>query len=309
MSFIVKIYKKNFLQRFDKDPAIPYYSAEDFPGLYCEGNSFINSLNTKINYFVYFYKNHRNDKVILFCPGIGPGHTAYLTEIELLCRNGFKVITLDYMGCGSSEGNNLPSINEPTRDVMELLDHLNLDNEVVLVGHSLGAYTSLNVINLSPAIHKAVIISGFIDIASEMLGFVKLSLLANKIKRFEKKINPEYGNIDNWKYLNGTNDDLLFIHSLDDQMVNYKYNTARVAKINNSHIVIHTVDGKKHNPNYTMDAIQFMNQSMGGYERLVKEGQLDTLEKRKEYFLDKPIGKMNEQDKEVWNIIINFINK
>ena len=81
------------------------------------------------------------------------------------------------------------------------------------------------------------------------------------------------------------------------------------AKINNSHIVIHTVDGKKHNPNYTMDAIQFMNQSMGGYERLVKEGQLDTLEKRKEYFLDKPIGKMTEQDKEVWNIIINFINK
>ena len=309
MSFIVNLYKKNFLQRFDKDPAIPYYSVNDFPNLQCEENSFVNSLNTKICYFTYFYKDFKKADTILFCPGIGPGHTAYLTEIELLCKNGYKVITLDYMGCGASDGERLPSINEPTRDVIELLCHLNLKDGVILVGHSLGAYTGLNVINKTSFIHKAVIISGFVDIASEMLGFVKLSLLANKVKKFEKKLNPEYGSIDNWEYLKNTDNELLFIHSLDDRMVNYKFNTGKVAGLNNPHIKIHTVDGKKHNPNYSMDAIKFMNESMGGYEYLIKEGKLNTLEERVKYFKDKPIGKMTEQDKEVWDVIFDFIGK
>ena len=306
---LIKLYKDNFLIRLDKDEAIPYYSYEDFPNIIYEENSFVNSLGVKLNYFFYSYKGYNLDKIIFFCPGLEPGHTAYLTEIELLCKSGYKVLTMDYTGCGSSEGERLPAINQPTKDVIELLNLLNLKEEVILIGHSMGGYTALNVINKTPSIKKAVIISGFADIASEMLGFVKLRILANVFKRYENKLNPEFKKLNNWKYLKKTEDDILFFHSIDDTMVNYKNNAGKVTKIKNSHLEVHTYEGKKHNPNYSKEALDFMNTTMGGYYQLLSDGQLTTLEERKQYFSDKPIGKMTAQDEEVWKIILDFIER
>ena len=306
---LIKLYKDNFLIRFDKDPAIPYYSYQDFPNLHYEENSFTNSLGIKIYYFVYSYDGYDKNKTILFCPGIGPGHTAYLSEIELLCKSGYKVIALDYTGCGASEGKTLSSINQPTKDVIELLNLLNLKEEIILVGHSLGGYTSLNVINKTPSIKKAVIISGFVDIASEMLGFVKLHILAHVFKRYENKLNPKFKKLNNWKYLKKSNDELLFIHSTDDPMVSFKYNTNKVMKIKNEHLHFHICENKKHNPQYSYEALDYMNTSIGGYNSLIASSELKTLEERKQYFADKPIGKMTAQDEKVWHIILDFIKR
>ena len=52
MSKITEQYENIFLQRFDKDVAIPYYSASDFEGLICEENSFQNKDNITIQYFI-----------------------------------------------------------------------------------------------------------------------------------------------------------------------------------------------------------------------------------------------------------------
>jgi len=304
---LIKLYKDNFLQRQDKDPAIPYYSHNDFPNLIYEENSFTNSLGIKLNYFFYSYKGYDPNKIVFFCHGLEPGHTAYLTEIELLCKSGYKVLTMDYTGCGSSEGETLPSINRPAKDVIELLDYLKLKEEIVLIGHSLGGYTALTVINQTPSIKKAVIISGFVTIASEMLGFVKLHILANVFQRYENKLNPDYKKVNNWKYLKKTNDNILFFHSTDDTMVKYKYNTGKVAKIKNPCLRIYTYEGKKHNPNYSKEGLEYMNMAMGGYFQSLRDGKLTTLEERKQYFADKPIGKMTDQDKDVWKIILDFI--
>ena len=306
---LIKIYKDNFLQRQDKDPAIPYYSHNDFPNLIYEENSFTNSLGIKLNYFFYSYKGYDPNKIVFFCHGLEPGHTAYLTEIELLCKSGYKVLTMDYTGCGSSEGEALPSINRPAKDVIELLDYLKLKEEIVLIGHSLGGYTALSVINQTSSINKAVIISGFVTIASEMLGFVKLHILANVFQRYENKLNPDYKKVNNWKYLKKTNDKILFFHSTDDTMVKYKYNTGKVAKIKNPCLRIYTYEGKKHNPNYSKEGLEYMNMAMGGYYQLLRDGGLKTLEERKQYFADKPIGKMTDQDKDVWKIVLDFIKE
>ena len=304
---LIKLYKDNFLQRQDKDPVIPYYSHNDFPNLIYEENSFTNSLGIKLNYFFYSYKGYDPNKIVFFCHGLEPGHTAYLTEIELLCKSGYKVLTMDYTGCGSSEGETLPSVNRPAKDVIELLDYLKLKEEIVLIGHSLGGYTALTVIYQTPSIKKAVIISGFVTIASEMLGFVKLHILANVFQRYENKLNPDYKKVNNWKYLKKTNDNILFFHSTDDTMVKYKYNTGKVAKIKNPCLRIYTYEGKKHNPNYSKEGLEYMNMAMGGYFQSLKDGKLKTLEERKPYFADKPIGKMTDQDKDVWKIILDFI--
>ncbi len=307
MGLVINMYKQNFLQRFDKDGVIPYYDVSDFPGLILEEGSFKNSAGIDIRYFIYFYPGYDESKLILFCPGIGPGHTAYLSEIDKLCQAGLRVATLDYTGCGASGGERMSSCNAPVRDAKELLDLLQPKEEVIPIGHSLGGYTALNLINLSKEITRAVILSGFVSISDEMMGFVKLRLLADVIKRYEKKLLPLYGAVDNRAYLKTTKDKLLWIHSTDDPMVNYKYNAGWVLKNAAPNIRLITVDGKKHNPQYTKEALETMNAWIGEYNRLVQQKELETLDAKKQYFADKPIGRMTEQDPAIYEEILSFI--
>jgi pimeloyl-ACP methyl ester carboxylesterase len=310
MNFIINIYKKNFLKRFDKDENIPYYSAEDFPGLICERGEFQNSDNITIKYFTYSYENPKEDKLILFCPGMGPGHSAYLAEIETLCKAGYKVLTLDYTGCGESGGTTMPSVNAPTKDTTELLNKIKQETkqttitkeqQIIPIGHSLGGYTALNLINQNPDITKAVIISGFVSISDELMGYVKLRPLADIVRRFEKKQNPDFKD-DNKTYIKTTTDKLLWIHSTDDPMANYKYNAGQVEKANNPNIKLIKTENKKHNPNYTGEALDNMTKWLGEY------GSLTDPEAKKTFFSDKPIAQMTAQDPEIFTEILNFID-
>ena len=137
MGIIARQYLKNFVCRYDKEVGVPYYSASDFKGLHEEVNSFINSNNLKLQYFYYYYDNYKEDKIILFLPGLSAGRCCYMKEIACLAEKGYKVLTLDYQGVGDSEGKNMRSLNQPSRDVNVLLDLLKLYKPIALVGHSL----------------------------------------------------------------------------------------------------------------------------------------------------------------------------
>lgn len=322
MGYALKQYKNGFIQRFDKDGIIPYFTISDFEGLNYKENKFTNSIGIEIAYFVYFYQNYQKDKYIIFCPGIGPGHTAYLREIEKLAKNGYLVLTLDYTGCDKSGGETLLSVNEPTRDVHDLIELVKSgkddflapfsSKEIIVIGHSLGGYTALNTINIHPDIKKAVIISGFIDVILEMKGLshIPFSFLFSDIKRFEKKTNNEYAKIKNLKYLKNTNDDILFIHSIDDQLVPYKTSTALIYKKNRKeNLQFLIVDNKSHNPNYTLDALKYIKETFGTLNKLSSDGTLKTLEDKQNFMKDKDIFKMTEQDEEVFSKILEFLNK
>ncbi|MBP1587335.1 MAG: alpha/beta hydrolase [Clostridia bacterium] len=309
MGIVVKLYKDSILRRYDKDCAIPYYSGNDFEGLRFEEESFTNSEGVEIRYFTYFYEGFRTDRLILFCPGIGPGHTAYLSEIEAICREGFRVLTLDYTGCGASGGEKLSSVNASVRDAMELLGLVKPAVEVIPVGHSLGGYTALTVANLSNEVKRAAVISGFVSISDEMMGFAKLRFLANRVKRFEEKNSPAYGKVDNRAYLAETQDRILWIHSTDDPMVNYKYNAGQVLKLNNPGVEVVTVHNKRHNPQYTGEALAAMNAWIGEYGKLVREKKLATVEERQAFFEGKPVSRMTELDPEVFGRVLKFIGE
>ena len=100
MGIISKVYINKFVCRYDKEVGVPYYSYEDFKGLHQEEYFFNNSKGIEINYFYYYYDNSKEDKIVLFLPGMGPGHCSYMAEIETLAKRGYKVLTLDYTGCG-----------------------------------------------------------------------------------------------------------------------------------------------------------------------------------------------------------------
>ncbi len=306
---IAAIYKKLLLKRYDKDDATPYYGAADFPELCREEDFFENSENVRIRYYLYRYAPQEAGPLILFCPGVGPGHTAYLREIETLCRAGYRVLTLDYTGCGASGGERLPSLNAPTRDAFELLERLRPSGEVVPVGHSLGGYTALNLARLAPEIKRAVVLSGFSGVADLLPGFVKLPPLARRIERYEAEICPRFASSENLAFLAQTTDRILWIHSKDDPTVPYRTTAGRVAGLGNPNVRVITVEDKKHNPQYTAEAVKQMNAWIGRYTLLVKTGRLNTPEKRRAYFSDKPIERMTEPDPAVFAEILRFIGE
>ena len=308
MGLITNMYRKNFLQRYDPDEAVPYHSPADFPGLACGDGEFTNSAGVRIRYFTLRYEGYDPERLILFCPGMGAGHVEYYAEIETFCRAGYRVLTLDYTGCGESGGERLPSVNAPTRDATELLALLRPREEVIPVGHSLGGYTALSVLQLTPSVTRAVILSGFADVSDEMMGFVKLRPLADLVKRYEKKLDPRLGALDRCAYLAATRDRVLWIHSTDDPMVNYAHNAGRVRKMGNPNVRVVTVEHKKHNPQYAPEALETMNEWMGGYYRLLREGKLGTAGERKAYFADKPVGRMTVQDPAVYDEILHFLD-
>ena len=308
MGLISSLYVKKFVCRYDKEVGIPYYSHLDFKGLKQEAYIFNNSQGVEIHYFFYYYDNYKEDKIILFCHGIGPGHTAYLAEIETLAKHGYKVLTLDYTGCGESKGKCLKSLNEPTRDVIELLDYLKLDKEIVLIGHSLGGYTSLNLINIRKDINKAVILSGFLNIPSLAASIIKNKFFVSRILKYEKKVEPELYKIDNIAYLKETSDKLLWIHSLDDGVVPCSISLKVVEEIANPCIQIIKVNNRKHNPNYTDNAFSYMNEVFGQYGYLIKNKKIKTGEDKINYFKDVSLAKLVEQDQEIFDKIYKFID-
>ena len=259
-----KTYIKKFVYRYDKEVGVPYHTVLDYPGLKREEYSFNNSKGIEIHYFYYYYDKHQEDKIVLFCHGLGPGHASYMAEIEELAKRGFKVLTLDYTGCGESKGENLASINNPTLDVMDLLNYLKLDKELILMGHSLGGYTSLKVAASRKEIKKVVVLAPILSFRPMILRASKSKFITYWIMRYERKMGKQYDKIDLAEFLKNTEDGILFIQSVDDPMVPYETSMKVAKEANNPHIQIKKMHDRKHNPNYTEAAVNYMNEVFGG---------------------------------------------
>lgn len=307
MGLIVNKYKTGLVRRFNKEVGIPYYSFSDFKDLKQEAKTYINSKGIEIHYFFYYYDNYKQDKTILFCPGIGPGHTSYLREIELLASHGYRVLTLDYTGCGESGGDILGSLNMPTLDTSELLNYLGFEHEIVVIGHSLGGYTSLNLVNIRDEIKKAVVISGFVSIKALVKAYVHSNLVTNIVLKYEEKTVPEYFGVDNIEYLKNTKDKLFVIQSDDDTIVPYKVGLKLVEDAKNPLIKTIKESGKKHNPNYSIEAVKYMNETFRNYYKLIRDKKIINDEDKINYFKDVSLDKLTEQDSKIFDQIFAFI--
>ena len=309
MGPIARKYREQLLCRYDKDGYTPYLSASDYPGLECDEGTFVNTAGVAVAFFRYRYENCDPAKLVVFCHGLGAGHTAYLAEIEYLCKNGLQVLTLDYTGCDKSGGDGMLSVNRPSRDVIELLDYVKPTEELSAVGHSLGGYTALNVIRELDKIKRGVIISGFLY-SRQMLGhFIKNRLIHYLVERVERKNDPAIARADNAKYLKTTTDRLLFIASRDDPMVPFSIGAGLAQTLGNERLEFLVEEDKKHNPTYTTEALAFMRNSFAEYERLVKDGTLKTDEEKRAFFSDRPAAKMTVQDPRVMDRVVQFIKE
>lgn len=315
MSFIISSYKKQLVHRYDDDLIIKYFRPSDFEGLKYDKYEFKSDENTLRGCF-YYYENYNKDNLVIFCHGIGGGYLSYMVEIEKLCKNGYRVFAYDNTGCFCSEGQSIKCLSQSLKDLDNAIKSLKKDNifqcfkNVFIIGHSCGGYAAGNILNYHNDISKVVVISGFITVKHflecNIKGFAKIGL--RTILNFEKKTNPDYFFSSSIDAFNKTSAKVLIVHSEDDPMVDYA-NSIDVLKekVDNPKVEFLIYKNKKHNPNYSLDAVNYMNEVLGSYNTKIKKKELNSFEEKKAFLKDTDWKRMTSQDENFWIRVLDFL--
>ncbi len=313
---IVGIYKKNICVRADANPCLSYFSVSDFPGLQRTPFDFLGNNGQKLQGYFYYYPSPRKDHLIIFDHGMGGGHDSYMKEIELIARRGYTVFTYDHTGCKESEGESTVGFAQSLCDLDYAVNAMRTakeyrDSRISVIGHSWGGFASLNISALHPDIESCVSISGFIGVERMIEQFFSgiLKFYRPSIIRLEQEANPMYSLVDARRSLTDTKTRILYIASDDDPTVKteYHFETLRQTLKDKENIEFLLVHGKKHNPNYSDEAVAELSKMSAAMMSGIKSKSLSTPEDAERFRISWDWNKITEQDEKVWGKIFNFI--
>ena len=313
---IEKIFRNMVYTRADDNGCVVYFTAEDFPGLHCEEYVFPSSLGHSLAGNFYYYDGYNESRLIIFEHGMGSGHTGYMTEIERLCRAGYRVFTYDHTGCMKSGGDSTNGFAQSLRDLDDAIKALKKDEKyaslpISVIGHSWGGFSTMNISALHPDIEKAVAMSGFISVSHILKGFFKgiLSPFYKKILALEERSNPDYIKHNALDTLKSTKTQMLIIHSDDDKTVSAKNNFDLLEKelSGKENIRFLRLTGKNHNPNYTADAVKYKDKFFAEYQKALRKKALISEADKKAFKEKYDWKRMTAQDEKVWEEILQFL--
>ena len=309
---ILNVYKSNIQIRQDGNPLLHYYSASDFPGLQRTPFDFEGNNGQKLQGYFYYYENPRRDRLILFDHGMGYGHVAYMKEIELIARRGYTVFAYDHTGCRESEGESIVGFAQSLCDLDYAVNAVRTvegyrDVPISVIGHSWGGFAALNISALHKDIESCVSISGFIAVERIIEQFFHgiLRFYRPSVLRLEHEANPMYSLIDARKNLKDTSARILYIASDDDPTVKKEYHYDSL--VGNEKVELMLVHGKKHNPNYTSDAVSELAKMSGAMTEGMKKNSFKTPEDAEKFRTSWDWHRITAQDGELWNKIFDFI--
>lgn len=313
---IVNAYKGMMYARCDDEETVSYFSASDFPGLKSEAYCFKSSLGHNLNGYIYSYEGANTERLIVFDHGMGGGHRAYMKEIEKLCRRGYTVLAYDHTGCMKSEGEGTNGLAQSLRDLNDCILSLKSDDRfkdtpISVVGHSWGAFSTLNITALHPEITHIVAISGFVSV-TEMIGTFFSGILKGYRKpvlALERSANPVFFGYDARESLSNSKTKALLIYSDNDKLCRKKhYELLKAALSEKENVDFLLVSGKGHNPNYTVDAVKYLGAYSKARAKLCRKKNLGAEEKAS-FVSSFDWNRMTAQDDEVWDKIFSHFEK
>ena len=132
--------------RCEGNPALKYFTCEDFDDLDAEPVSIPSDRGQMLRGAVYTCRGVKPTALVIFAHGMGGGHLSYTTDIRTIAKAGFAVLAYDNTGTMASEGKALRSFYQAVRDLRAALEFVRSDEKlseykIVLTGHSWGAYT------------------------------------------------------------------------------------------------------------------------------------------------------------------------
>ena len=314
---IKKMYRSQVFGRCDDTGNVFYFSADDFDGLKKEPFAFTSAQGNKLQGYFYSYENSNPDRLIVFDHGYGGGHRAYMKEIEMLCRHGFKVFSYDHTGCMESQGESTRGLLQSLSDLNDCISALKEtercgSRDISVMGHSWGGFSTLNIASFHKEISHIIVLSGFISIekmieqnfSGILKGYRKCIL------EIEKETNPRYFSYNAIDTLSNTDAKTLLIYSSNDKRVSKKihFDAMKEALEDKKNIRFLLVDGREHNPNYTADAIGYMNGFFSQLTKNLNAKKLRTPQEKEAFVKSFDWHRMTAQDENIWKEIFETLD-
>ena len=315
---IVNMYKGMMHTRCDDVETVFYFSPDQFDGLKAEAYSFKASAGHTLRGYIYSYDDAIRGRLVVFDHGFGGGHRAYMKEIELLCRHGYTVFAYDHTGCMESGGETPNGLAQSLCDLNDCINAIKADQrfdgpDISVMGHSWGAFSTLNISALHPEISHIVAMCGFVSV-EEMIGTFFSGILKpyrKAILALEKASNPRFAEFNAIDSLKNSSVKALLIYSMDDQMcrkTHYERLRAGLDGIDNIRFM--EINDKGHNPNYTEDAVRYLSEfsrARAKFARDIKKKGASKQEKE-QFVASYDWDKMTAQDEAVWEKIFEHLD-
>ncbi len=310
-----KIFYNAVHKRCEPKEYLRYFTKDDFEELIAKPITIKSSKGHSLKGYLYHYDLPRlkTDRVIIFEHGMWSGHISYMKEIEILCRSGYVVLGYDHTGCFESEGEETYGFLQSLLDLNDVVEHFKSSEElkdlkIYVVGHSWGGFSAMNISHLQQ-IDGFVAISGFAslkDIINQNVPFF-LPHSRKKLLEYESQ-GSEHAGVSGAS-LYAPNTRALFIHSRDDKTVKYNRNNKILQKKLDDFLEVTflVLDGKGHNPTYTDEALKAKRKMEKDLSKALKSGKLTTKEEYEAFKQSHNWDQITEQDKDVWQVILNFL--
>jgi len=304
---VVKMYQGMMYKRCDDRETVFYFAPEDFPGLQAEPHSFVSSAGHTLQGYFYQYDNPIPHRLVVFDHGFGGGHRAYMKEIQMLCEHGFRVFSYDHTGCMESGGESPNGLAQSLCDLNDCITMLKADpryseTDISVMGHSWGAFSTLNISALHPDISHIVAMAGFVSVP-EMIGTFFNGMMKGYRKAvlaLETESNPGFVTYNAVETLSKSNTRALLIYSENDPMCRKKH-----YDILHSSFLLQP--NKGHNPNYTEEAVAYLDDFSKARAKLLRKKELTSQEKAS--FVSSFDWKMmTMQDEKVWAAIFEHLD-
>lgn len=311
---IVEAYKGMMYKRCDDTETAFYFSAEDFDGLKKEQYPFKSTAGHTLMGYIYSYDAHIENRLVVFDHGFGGGHMAYMKEIEMLCRHGYVVFAYDHTGCMESGGESPNGLAQSLCDLNDCISSLKRDERFSgygfsVMGHSWGAFSTLNISALHPEITHIVAMSGFVSVEEMTKTFFSglLKGYRRAILELEKTTNPYFSGFNAVETLKSSDSLALLIYSENDALCKrVHFDILKKGLSDKENVSFLLLSNKGHNPNYSDEAVKLLGEFTNARAKLLKKKELSKKEKA-DFVKQFDWDKMTTQDESVWDVIFEHL--
>ena len=233
----------------------------------------------------------------------------------MLCRHGFTVFAYDHTGCMESGGKTPGGLAHSLCDLNDCLSTLKRDPrfagyDISVMGHSWGAFSTLNIPALHPDVSHIVAMCGFVSV-EEMTNTTFSGLLKpyrKAILALESETNPDFVGYNAVNTLSDSSVKALLIYSEDDPMCRRThYDILKAGLEGKENIRLMLCENKGHNPNYTKEAVKILNGFSRERAKLAKNKKA-TKEDKARFVEAFDWNAVTEQDEAVWQVIFEHLD-
>ena len=302
----LNVHKKLFSNRFKSDSRISFYNKEEF-GLNSKPIE-ISMGEVALRGAIYSYPNYKSDSIFVYCHGMWSGIPEYMQDIEFFCKNGYPVLAIEYEGTNDSSGKNIRGLSNSLRCIDKAIDYIESDSKlkdkkIYVAGHSWGGFAASNIVKYHKNIKGIIAISPFISIKNCYKGLLNKALwcLIPFLYLIDLVKCGKYAKSNTIKSLKEFKGNIVILHSKNDRIVKFKYNTLLLMNNKNIKANYIIVDDKNHHPHYSKEALALLNE----YEEKLRF--LKTEEERTNYMKTVNFHKLGELDYEVLTKALNLL--